>query len=129
MLQNRLYFVYIARQINAIRGYLMETEAKGFSNNQLYTSTDFSAFKPSSVHTFQLLGASLISSMFAGLSAYAISPALSNTTCTGGAFIVFFVVGLTETIGGFLYLSINGKKTADQSVHGAVNIENPEQKH
>jgi len=34
MLQNRLYFVYIARQINAIRGYMMATEAGEFHNNQ-----------------------------------------------------------------------------------------------
>jgi hypothetical protein len=52
MLQNRLYFVYIARQLNAIRGYLMGAEAPEFKNNQLYTSTNFPALKPFSVHTF-----------------------------------------------------------------------------
>ena len=35
MLQNRLYFVYIARQLNSIRGHLMLKEASGFAGNQL----------------------------------------------------------------------------------------------
>lgn len=30
MLQNRLYFVFTAKQINAIRGFLLRTEAPGF---------------------------------------------------------------------------------------------------
>jgi hypothetical protein len=51
MLQNRLYFVYTARQINAIRGYLLTTDSPQFKNNQLYTSTTFPALKPLSVHT------------------------------------------------------------------------------
>jgi hypothetical protein len=43
LLQNRLYFVYVARQLNAIRGYLMQVEAHDFKNNQMYTSTNFPA--------------------------------------------------------------------------------------
>lgn len=53
MLQNRLYFVYMARQINAIRGHLMKHEAPLFQENQLYTKTDFSAIKPFSIHTYK----------------------------------------------------------------------------
>jgi len=55
MLQNRLYFVYVARQLNAIRGYLMHAAAGGFNSNQMYTSTNFPALKLFSVHTFQIL--------------------------------------------------------------------------
>jgi len=61
MLQNRLYFVYMARQINAIRGHLMRHEAPKFTENQLYTKTDFSAIKPFSVYTYKLVGAAFTS--------------------------------------------------------------------
>jgi len=127
MLQNRLYFVYIARQLNAIRGYLMETEAKGFLNNQLYTSADFPALKPSSVHSFQLLGAALISSMFAGLSVYAIGAALVNETDTFTAIIVFFVVCIAEIGGGIKYLANSGGRDADHAIHGRKKKEETEQ--
>lgn len=118
MLQNRLYFVYIARQLNAIRGFLMETAADSFKDNQLYTATNFPALKPSSVHTFQLLGAALISSMFAGLSSFAICPALGGKPCIVPAFVVFVAVGATEIVGGIKYLSDSRTRTPDDVIHG-----------
>ena len=121
MIQNRLYFVFTARQLNAIRGYCMGKEAEtagGFKNNQLYTSTDFPALKPSSVHTFQLLGAALISSFFAGISAYALCPAFGQEPCTAAAILIFLVFAAIEIVGGFWYLVTNGKKSADQAIHG-----------
>jgi len=117
MLQNRLYFVFIARQLNAIRGYLMRVDAGGFKNNQMYTSTDFPALKPFSVHTFQLLGVALMSSVFAGLCAYAIRPAFGCRQSIGigaGACILAFAV---EVVGGIWYLFVFGKKTADAAIH------------
>ncbi len=45
MLQNRLYFVFVARQPNAIRGYLIKVAAEWFEKNQMYTSTNFPALK------------------------------------------------------------------------------------
>lgn len=117
MLQNRLYFVYVARQLNAIRGYLMHVDAEGFNNNQMYTSTNFPALKPFSVHTFQLLGAALMSSVFAGLCAYAIRPAFGCRSSVGmglGACILIFAA---EAVGGMRYLYSFGRKTADQAIH------------
>ena len=120
MLQNRLYFVYTARQLNALRGYLMETEAGQFKDNQLYTSTEFPAFKPFSVHTFQLLGAALISSLFAGVSAYAMFPAFGQSTGFVAPILVFILAAFVEIIGGIKYLASSGIKTADHAVHGQV---------
>ena len=117
MLENRLYFVYMARQLNAIRGYLMQTEAGDFRNNQLYTSTDFPAFKALSVHTFQLLGAALLSSLFAGLSVYALYPALGNEANAVVPFVVFFIVAAAEILGGMKYLASSGRKAADGAIH------------
>lgn len=117
LLQNRLYFVYVARQLNAIRGYLMEVEAVGFKNNQMYTSTNFPALKPFSVHTFSLLGVALISSLFAGASAYAIGPALGGMECIATALAVFAAIFICEAAGGMKYLSASGRKSADEAVH------------
>lgn len=118
MIQNRAYFVMIARQINAIRGYLMRTEAEGFLNNQLYTSTDFPALKLFSVHTFQLLGAAFLSSLFAGLSAYGISPVCGGSSPANWAVFLFSLVFLAEIIVGARYLSSIRGKTADEIIHG-----------
>jgi hypothetical protein len=117
MLQNRLYFVYTARQINAIRGYLMKVAAGEFKNNQLYTSTDFPALKPFSVHTFQLLGAALMSSLFAGLCAYAVGPAFGGKPCLGLGIGISLLVVVAEVAGGMKYLSASGRKTADEAIH------------
>jgi hypothetical protein len=118
MLQNRLYFVFTARQLNAIRGYLMANAADTFANNQLYTSTDFSALQPSSVHTFQLIGAALISALFAGISAYSFCPTFGQEPCIAAAILIFALVAFIEIFGGMRYLVANSKKSADQAVHG-----------
>ena len=126
MLQNRLYFVFTARQINAIRDFFIRTEAGEFKNNQLYTSTDFPAFKPSSVHTFQLIGAALISSLFAGISTYAALSAFSGTSSLGFGIVVSVIIAGTEIFGGIKYLRYGGKGTADEIIHGSKK---PKQQH
>lgn len=117
MLQNRLYFVYMARQINAIRGHLLKHEAPMFKENQLYTKTDFSAIKPFSVHTYKLVGAALITALFAGSSSYAFFQ-------LGGYCSPWFTVGILSlcvflglAICGYYYLKTQGANSADQAVH------------
>ena len=95
----------------------MENEAPNFRTNQLYTSVDFPALKPGSVHTFQLLGAALLSSLFAGISAYSFYPSLGQVACFWTAFATFISVLLAEIICGVVYLASTGKKTADQAIH------------
>lgn len=126
MLQNRLYFVYTARQLNAIRGFLMLSEASEFNNNQLYTSTDFLAFKLSSVHTFQLIGAALISSLFAGMSSFASFAVVCGDTPISAGIGLAVIIGIMEIAGGIKYLSNSGKKTADDAIHGSEK-KKPEQ--
>ncbi len=127
MLQDRLYFVYIARQLNAIRKYLMEVDAGGFKNNQLYTSTDFPALKPFSVHTFQLLGAALISSLFAGLCAYAISAVFGWKTRVWIGLGTCLLILAVEVGGGIKYVSASDEKTADETIHRKRPQRQPEQ--
>ena len=117
MLQNRLYFVFMARQINAIRGYLMEHEAPRFKENQLYTKTDFSAIKPFSVHTYKLVGAAFITALFAGSSSYAIFQLIGNSSKWCSVTILSLCIFLGLAIGGYFYLKIQGAKSADQAIH------------
>lgn len=117
MLQNRIYFVFTAKQLNAIREFLLQTECPEFSNNQLYTSTDFPAIKASSVHTFKIIGAALVSSVFAASSTFAAYPLMELPSQTASTVVAFLVVLLTEIIGGVAYLKITGDKKADEAVH------------
>lgn len=117
MIQNRLYFVFMARQINAIRGHLLSHEVPMFTENQLYTKTDFSAVKPFSVHTYQLVGAAFITSLFAGSTSYAIAKLADSASPWCLVTIVFLVFLLGSSIGGYQYLKTQGAKSADQAVH------------
>ena len=117
MLQNRLYFVFIARQINAIRKHMLQTEAATFTENQLYTSISFSAFKWSSLHSFQLIGAALISALFAAVSIFGIMHVLRIPFALVSAILVCIAVGLTEALAGASYLKSGSSKTADEVVH------------
>jgi hypothetical protein len=116
-LQNRLYFVYVARQLNAIRGYLMSVDAASFRNNQMYTSFDFPALRPFSVHTFTLIGSALISSLFAGGCAYAIGPAVGHAGCLAVGVETGLVILVAESACGIGYLLRAGSKSADKVIH------------
>ena len=117
MVQNRLYFVFMARQINALRGHLLKEEASDFTENQLYTKTDFSAIKPFSVHTYQMIGVAFIAALYGGSAAYSGSQLL----CTGSPWIIVALVCILLAIGlstgGYFYLKIQGAKSADEAVH------------
>jgi hypothetical protein len=118
MLQNRLYFVFVARQINAIRGYLMEVAAEGFNNNQMYTSTDFPALKPLSLQTLLIFLTALISSGFAGASAFAIRPAFGWEPRVAIGIWTWALVLVVEVSGAVIYLRLAGGKRADEAIHG-----------
>jgi hypothetical protein len=119
MLQNRLYFVFVAKQINAIRDFFLSTDSADFKNNQLYTSTSFSALKVFSVHTFQMLGAAMLCGLYAGSFSYGLA-SLSQSYDYKNIYsvTVFIIVSFLFTVGGSIYLFINGRKKADEAIHG-----------
>jgi len=117
MIQNRLYFVFIARQLNSIRKYFTEKHHPDF-DNQLYTTTNCPAFKLTSAHTFQIFGAATLCGLYAGLTIFSInkyfdfeSGALVLATIT---FVLFtlFIWG-----SGSIYLFIKGSKKSDDAIH------------
>lgn len=119
MVQNRMYFVFTARQLNAIRKYFLSTQSpSGFSDNQLYTSTDFSAFKLCSVHTVMLFGAVIVSSGFAAITYFGISRALNMDFSSTVFGLVFIIVGIVEAFLGAFYLITKSDKSADSAIHG-----------
>lgn len=119
MLQNRLYFVYIARQINAIRGFFLSVDSSEFRSNQLYTSTNFPALKPFSVHTFHLLGSAMLCVLYAGALAYGITNLSKNPEYKNiCAVSIFFLITVILSVIGAVYLAKTGSKKADKAVHG-----------
>jgi hypothetical protein len=120
MVQNRLYFVYATRQLNAIRAHFLDTQTGKFRDNQLWTSTDFPAVKPHSVHMYQLRGAVFMSSLFAGSTAFAFCAEWTdNNTCAQLIIAVCAVLGVTfvEERWANGYLRRKSAQSADEAVH------------
>ena len=118
MVQNRLYFIYPARQINAIRRTMLGKLGAEFSDNQMYLTTDVRPFKFLSVHTLMnflvvlQVSAFFVFSWFAmtvdpanvGLSLLKASIATALTSCA--------LFGLAA-----LYLTRRGRYHPDRAVH------------
>ncbi len=124
MLQNRLYFVFVTRQLNAVRKHLLETDAPEFCDNRMWLTSDFPAFKWGSIHSFQMAGAVIISSLFAAAFAFGCLRAVSCGCAYVIASIVLVVVAITEAIGGVLHLKRMGSRSADEATHGCEKQEN-----
>ncbi len=123
MLQNRLYFVYTAKQINAIRGHMLNNCTPSFVDNQLYTSTDFPALKPLSLHTIQFIGASMLCGMYASSLAFGLLNYYQkegNLLCITTLVLVSVTVALSLI--GSIYLIKTGNKSADHGIHGSNNV-------
>ncbi|TMQ66456.1 MAG: hypothetical protein E6K77_01275 [Candidatus Eisenbacteria bacterium] len=114
MLQNRLYFVFVSRQINAIRRFLMTTGATDFTDNQLYTRTDLPAFRLRSLHTAHLVGAALVSSLFAGSMMYALVSSRTDVNPGAIASITVCAVACVEVVLGVVYLQSAGRESANE---------------
>lgn len=117
MVQNRLYFVFTARQINALRRHLLREEAPSFAENQLYTKTDFSAIKPFSVHTYLLLGSAFITSLFGGVFVYGLCQIVIGKPCWCTVTSAYLLLTIALTLGGYFYLKTQGARRADEAVH------------
>ena len=115
MLENRAYFVFAARQINAIRGYSMADPegGSGFNDNQMYTSVDLLPFRLGSLHTVCLVGAVFTSTIFAGATVYGLAVDFGVVqyraiTAAGAA-----IVGVLELAVGVVYLVNAGRETSN----------------
>lgn len=120
--QTRLYFVYPARQLNAIRGEFLHTVAKDFSGNQMYLDTTFNAFKWSSSHTVQQIIVALQVGLFGGLALFS---GLATTICRSSNALISLIVAFAIAVAAFLisarYLKSKSALHPDKAVHGAEN--------
>jgi hypothetical protein len=119
LIQLRLYFIYPARQVNALRKHFLEHNAGEFSNNQMYLDTGFNAFKWTSGHTLLNGFVALQIGAFAGLSAYAIEVVLSVDEYR---FLFSMLVACFFAVCSFglsaCYLYSKSKFHPDRSIHG-----------
>lgn len=118
LVQNRLYFTYAARQVNAIRRRMVIES--GFENNRMYTDDSFPAFKWRSAHTVLYGFVCLQASLFLAVTVFAL---LQAGMLFGWAILISLASALL--VGSFAiwraatYLSNRGRLSADEGVHGA----------
>ena len=119
LVQNRLYFIYPARQVNAIRKlYIEKMIDEECFHNQMYVSTKFNAWKWLSSQTLLILFVAFQIGVFLGVSVFSFNynpNAESSLIYMAGlvGFIFFVVIFLLAAI----YLSVASTATADQSIH------------
>lgn len=116
--QTRLYFIYPARQLNAIRGESLRTVAKSFTDNQMYLDTTFNAFKWNSTHTIQQAMVAIQIGLFGGVFVFAWNISVLaqvNNIC------ISFIVALLVTSAAFLtsanYLVKKSSFRPDIAIH------------
>ncbi len=82
MVQNRLYFIYPARQVNAIRSAMLGQLTMDFSDNQMYLTTDVRPFTILSMHTLMNLLVALQIGTLLAFSWFAITVDFANVTAS-----------------------------------------------
>lgn len=118
MAQNRLYFIYPARQVNAIRNTFLSMVKDKFQNNQMYTSTSFSAFKWFSTQSLMIVFVGLQVGIYSGLLYYStIIAKTKKAPCLWWPIIIMLVVSLILYAGLGVYLVEKSKQSPDKSVH------------
>lgn len=118
MLQNRLYFVYPARQVNAIRGAMVGRVSEIFSNNQMYVTTDVRAFRLLSLHTLMNLLVAMHIGAFAGFSWFCVVVTSEDVNLSIKAAVGMAVfISLLLFVLSSLYLYKRGGQNADRAIH------------
>lgn len=118
LIQTRLYFIYPVRQVNAIRKEVLITQS-GFSNNQMYLDTNFSAFKWTSSQTLLNGFVALQVGLFVGLFVFSIYFNTVDISCLPWyAVIAGLIFALAIFSLSAWYLISKSKLHPDASVHG-----------
>lgn len=113
MIQNRLYFIYPAKQLNEIRRKL----TKGIDDfkNQMYTKTNFSSFKIFSSQTIMIVLIYLINSVyFASIFSYLF---YLKSISFGEIILIMITFFILQIIFFVVYISLKEKDTADKTIH------------
>lgn len=108
VVQNRLYYVFVVRQINAIRKFGL-TSVPTFNENQMQLSTKFLAIKPLSVHSLIIICINLLSAIFFSLSAFAFLMSKGSNNATSLSLVFGFIAFVVEL--GVAYSYLRGKSS------------------
>ena len=113
LVQNRVYFVFSAREANALRARMIEalTGLDKTEKNLMYQRHDFPMFVPLSSHTLQLAFVALQAGSLVGIVAFALGCPI------GGASVTAIVFSAVAVLVAARYLSAKGQQTADNAVH------------
>ena len=118
MVQNRLYFIYPARQVNAIRRAMLAQVTTEFSDNQMYLTTDVRAFKFLSLNTFMNLLVAMQIGGFLALGCFAIFVDAANAARSVLQAFGIAVVASAALFGlSAAYLNNRGQYHPDRAVH------------
>ena len=118
MIQNRLYFIYPARQVNSIRKSQFLGKNPPLFQNQMYTDVDINAFKWLSSQTLIDVFVSIQISFFFGMAHFSMNiEKFTNTSSIYGSLSVVIIMALVIFSSSSLYLSIKSKFRPGISVH------------
>ncbi len=122
LIQNRLYFIYPARQVNSIRKNSLENLVEENFENQMYLNTTFNAFKWSSSQTLLNLFVAMQVSAFLGLSIFSYQKIICPSEYSIGWPLIVGHITLFTLFGlSARYLYSNSKYHPDKSVHRETN--------
>jgi hypothetical protein len=118
MIQNRLYFIYPARQVNSIRKSQFLGKNPPLFQNQMYTDVDINAFKWMSSQTLMNVFVSFQISFFFGMAHFSMNiEKFTNNSSIYGSLSVVVIIALVIFCFSSLYLSIKSKFRPGISVH------------
>ncbi|MGI9534655.1 MAG: hypothetical protein ACR2NW_06875 [Thermodesulfobacteriota bacterium] len=118
MIQNRLNFIYPARQVNSIRKSQFLGKNPPLFQNQMYTDIDIKAFKWMSSQTLMNLFVSFQISFFLGMTHFSMSiEEFTNTSTIYCSLSVVILSALVIFGISSLYLSIKSK------YHPGINVD------
>ena len=118
MIQNRLYFIYPARQVNSIRKSQFLGENPPLFQNQMYTDVDINAFKWMSSQTLINVFLSFQIGFFFGMAHFSMNiKEFTYDSSMYGSLSVVVIMALVIFCFSSLYLSIKSKFRPGISVH------------
>jgi len=120
MAQNRLYFIYPARQVNALRSAFLPFVADKFQNNQMYRTTSIKAFKWFSTQSLMIVFVGFQVGIYSGLFHYsAFFARTNNAPCLAWPVISMMIVSISLYVSLGIYLNKKSEQPPDASIHSA----------
>lgn len=118
MAQNRLYFIYPARQVNALRSAFLSFVEDKFKDNQMYTTTSIKAFKWFSTQSLMIVFVVMQVGIYTGLFHYSAFVAKTSTApCLMWPVRTALIVSISIYVILGVYLINKGKQEPDKSIH------------